>query len=227
MVQSSFFHTFVLKQPARFVTRSCYNVNVPKVVDHEERRRELAEAVWRVILRDGVEGVSVREVSAEAGWSTGALRHYFGTKEELLASAARLLEERVIRRLEERPRDLTPREAVRAALCEVLPLDEERRTEGMLWFAYASRSLVDTKIAEEHEIVFDGVRMLCARITREMAAIGRLDPELDPDTEASRLHALVDGLAVHGLLGRIDESEILAVLDAHLDEILRDPREAG
>jgi len=226
MIQT-FFSYVRVKTTNIFVTHSCYDINMPKIVDHEERRRELAEAVWRVILRDGVEGVSVREVSAEAGWSTGALRHYFGTKEELLASAARLLEERVIRRLEERPRDLTPREAVRAALCEVLPLDDERRTEGNLWFAYASRSLVDKKIAEKHEIVFDGVRKLCGMIMHEMAAIGRLDPDLDPDTEASRLHALVDGLAVHGLLGRIDESEILTVLDAHLDEILREPPEAG
>ncbi|MGB3635817.1 MAG: TetR family transcriptional regulator, partial [Rubrobacteraceae bacterium] len=68
---------------------------MPKIVDHEERRRELAEAVWRVILRDGVEGVSVRNVAAEAGWSTGALRHYVGTKEDLLASATQLLDERV------------------------------------------------------------------------------------------------------------------------------------
>jgi len=200
---------------------------MPKIVNHEERRRELAEAVWRVILRGGVEGVSVRAVSTEAGWSTGALRHYFGTKEELLASAARLLEERVIGRLEKRPRGLTPREAVRALLCEVLPLDDERRTEGALWFAYASRSLVDTKIAEEHAIVFDGVRKLCGMITQEMAALGQLDPDLDPDKEAGRLHALVDGLAVHGLLGRIDEAEILAVLDAHLDVILREPQEPG
>ena len=200
---------------------------MPKIVDHEERRRELAEAVWRVILRDGVEGISLREVSAESGWSTGALRHYFGTKEELLASAARLLEERVIRRLEGRPRGLTPREAVRAALCEVLPLDDERRTEGTIWFAYASRSLVDRRIAEEHEIVFEGVRKLCTVITHEMAEIGQLDPDLDPGREAGRLHALVDGLAVHGLLGQIDESEILAVLDAHLDEILREPQRSG
>src|SRR3712207_1581760 len=182
---------------------------MPKIVNHEERRRELAEAVWRVILREGVEGVSVRTVSKEAGWSTGALRHYFGTKEELLASAARILEERVIGRLEKRQRGLTPREAVRAALCEVLPLDDKRRTEGALWFAYANRSLVDRKIAEEHAIVFDGVRKLCCMITREMAALGQLDPDLDPDKEAGRLHALVDGLAVHGLLGRIDEAEIL------------------
>ena len=196
---------------------------MPKVVDHEERRRELAGAVWRVILRDGVEGVSVREVAAEAGWSAGALRHYFGTKEELLASAARLLEERVVRRLQKSTGGLTPREAVRAALCEVLPLDEDRRMEGEVWFAYMSRSLVDKKIAEEHGIVFDGVRELCVRITREMSKIGHLAPGLDSDREAARLHALVDGLAVHGLVERLSEDEMLAVLDAHLDEILREP----
>ena len=195
---------------------------MPKVVDHEERRRELAGAVWRVILRDGVEGVSVREVAAEAGWSTGALRHYFGTKEELLASAVRLLEERVIRRLQKSTDGLEPREAVRAALCEVLPLDEDRRMEGSIWFAYISRGLVDKKIAEEHEIIFDGLRELCVRIIHEMAEIGHLAPGLDPDREAARLHALVDGLAVHGLVGRIDEDEMLAVLDGHLDGILRE-----
>lgn len=201
---------------------------MPKVVDHEERRRELAGAVWRVILRDGVEGVSVREVAAEAGWSTGALRHYLGTKEALLVAAARLLEDRVVRRLESRAGGRTPREAVRAALCEVLPLDEERRIECRVWLAFANRSLVDARIADEHRgLLFDGIRELCGRITHEMSGIGMLAPGLDPDVEAARLHAVVDGLAVHGLLGRIGEDETLAVLDAHLDEILREPGEVG
>lgn len=198
---------------------------MPKIVDHEERRRELAEAVWRVILRDGVEGVSVREVAAEAGWSAGALRHYFGTKEALLVSAARLLEERVMGRLAGGPRGRTPREAVRAALCEVLPLDEERRREGAIWLAYANRSMVDGRIADEHEIVFDGMRELCVRVTREMSRLGHLAPGLDPDLEAGRLHALVDGLALHGLLGRIGEDELLAVLDGHLGRIIVDVEE--
>jgi len=196
---------------------------VPKVVDHEERRRELAEAVWRVILRSGVEGVSVREVAAEAGWSSGALRHYLGTKDELLAAAARLLEERVVRRLMVRPDGLTPREAVLAALCEVLPLDDERRTEGRIWLAFVNRSLVDERVAQEHRrLLFDGVRELCGRVVHEMAGLGFLVPSLDPDAEAARLHALVDGLAVHGLLGRIGKDEMLAVLDDHLGKILRE-----
>ncbi len=183
----------------------------------------MAEAVWRVILHDGVEGVSVRNVAAEAGWSTGALRHYVGTKEDLLASATQLLEERVRRRFENRHYSSTPREAVRAVLCEVLPLDEERRTEGALWFAFAARSLVDPRIAEEYGVVFDGVRELCSRVVHHMREGGWLVSSLDPEVETANLHALVDGLAVHGLMGRLDEDQMLSALDSHLGRIIRDP----
>lgn len=196
---------------------------MPKIVDHIERRRELSEAVWRVILRDGVEGVSVRNVAAEAGWSTGALRHYVETKENLLASATQLLDERVRKRFETGRYDGTPREVVRGLLCEILPLDRERRTEGALWFAFAARSLVDPRIAEEYEVVFDGVRELCRRVIYQMDEGGWLISELDPEIEMARLHALVDGLAVHGLMGRISEEETLEVLDAHLERIIRVP----
>ncbi len=196
---------------------------MPKIVDHKERRRELAEAVWRVILRDGVEGVSVRNVAAEASWSTGALRHYFGTKEDLLASATQLLDERVRGRIESKRHGDTPREAARSVLCEILPLDEERRADGALWFAFAARSLVDPRVAEEHAPVFDGARELCRRVAHGMADVGWLSPGLDPEKEAGRLHALVDGLALHGLMGRLGEQEMLDVLDMHLRRIIRDP----
>ena len=195
---------------------------MPKVVDHVERRRELAEAVWRVILRDGIEGVSVRNVAVEADCSTGALRHYFGTKEELLSSATQLLEERAIARFTSKQYDGTPREAIRAVLCEILPLDEERRTEGDLWFAFAARSLVDPRISKEHGPVFDGAREVCVRITRQMAEGGWLYPGLEPDVEAARLHALIDGLAMHMLMRRVDEREAISTLDAHLVQIIRD-----
>jgi AcrR family transcriptional regulator len=195
---------------------------VPKEVDHEERRERIAEAVWRVILREGVAGVSIRKVAAEAGLSTGALVHYVATKEELLASADRLLVGRVVGRLEARPKSDTVRGAVRSALCEVLPLDAERRTESAVWFALAGRALVDKGAAGRHYSIFDGTRELCRRITRQLAAGGHLAPGLDPEGEAGRLQALVDGLAVEGLVGRLGNEEILGVLDGHLDEIMRE-----
>src|SRR3954468_19086864 len=72
---------------------------MPKVVDHEERRAELREAVWRLASRDGLEAVTVRGVAEEAGCSTGALVHYFDDKEELLLFAFRTVADRVMRRV--------------------------------------------------------------------------------------------------------------------------------
>ena len=72
---------------------------MPKVVDHEERRSELAAAVWRLASRDGLEAVTVRRVAEEAGWSTGAVVHYFADKEDLLLFAFSTVADRVRTRL--------------------------------------------------------------------------------------------------------------------------------
>src|SRR4030095_7790842 len=72
---------------------------MPKVAYHEERRAERCAAVWRLASREGLEAVTVRRVAEEAGWSTGAVVHYFSDKEELLLFAFRTLADRVGRRL--------------------------------------------------------------------------------------------------------------------------------
>ena len=64
-------------------------------IDSQSRRRELGEALWRVVLRDGIEAASVRKVAAEAGISKGSLRHVFPTQSELLAFAMQLIVDEV------------------------------------------------------------------------------------------------------------------------------------
>jgi len=45
---------------------------MPKGVDHDERRAELAEAVWRVVETDGLEGLTMRRIAHEALQLIGA-----------------------------------------------------------------------------------------------------------------------------------------------------------
>ena len=66
-----------------------------KQVDHAARRRAIADALWRVVAREGFEGVSLRHVAAEAGVSMGMVQHYFHTKEQMLLFALDSMEERV------------------------------------------------------------------------------------------------------------------------------------
>jgi AcrR family transcriptional regulator len=197
---------------------------MPKIVDHEERRRELAHAVWRVIRRDGVERASVRTVAEEAGWSPSALRHYFATQSELLAFAMRLVVERIEARISKLDRPTEAREAVEQVLHELLPLDEERRAENEVWLAFTARALVDPELRAHHDEVHDALHQACASALETLAAPGRAQLGRQTALQVERLHALTDGLAVHTALRPelMPPETIVAVLRLHLDALDRE-----
>jgi AcrR family transcriptional regulator len=201
---------------------------VPKVVDHEQRRRELAHAVWRVIRRDGVDHASVRTVADEAGWSPGALRHYFGTQSELLAFAMRLVVERIEARVAALDRAAEPREAVEQVLHELVPLDAERRAENEVWLAFTARALIDPQLRAQHNEVHDALHQACRSTLETLAADSLGDANSASALQAERLHALIDGLAVHTALrpDLMPPDTIVAVLRLHLDALHREAASA-
>jgi AcrR family transcriptional regulator len=193
---------------------------VPKVVDHEQRRRELAAAVWQVIAQDGVDGVSIRSVAAASGWSSGALRHYFSTRGELLAFAC----EQVIEQVTERITGLQPAggpvEAVRAILLETMPVDDNRRTEGTIAFSFLALGLGDPELAQVQRRHFTEMYELCLQLVRGLAEHDALAPTGDDmETLARRMHAVVDGLTVHALAGHLTADKMVAQLDGYLMDL--------
>jgi AcrR family transcriptional regulator len=191
---------------------------VPKVVDHEGRREDIAEALLRLVERDGVERVSLRAVAAEAGWSTGVLAHYFGDKDELLTFAFERVHrngaERAERRVAAAP---SPAAAVRALLAEALPLDATRRREARLWFAYLERARTDAAMAE---VVRRHYRLWSERLEAALTTAG-LDGPAAHDG-ALELLALVDGLTVQALAAprRLPATTQERALDASLRRLL-------
>lgn len=190
---------------------------MPKFVDHDERRRELAGAVWRVIVRDGVAEVSIRSVAAEAGWSSGALRHYFATRAELLAFAC----ERVIEQVTERLSALRPAGSARDAVVEVLlqtmPVDESRHTEASIAFAFLALGLGDPELARVQRLHFTSMYELCLRLVQQLVPDSG---PADAQALAQRLHAVVDGLTVHVLAGHLTTEAMVDQLTAHVDELI-------
>jgi len=190
---------------------------VPKIVDHGLRRRELAAAVWQVITRDGVDAVSMRSVAAASGWSSGALRHYFSTRDELLAFACEHVIEQVTERIQALRPSGTPVEAVRAILLETMPADETRRTECSIAFAFLALGLGDRRLAEVQRRHFTSMYELCLRLIHELGDRDALAPTTHtPETLARHLHAVVDGLTVHALAGHLTADEMVTQLDTYL-----------
>ncbi|WP_433002696.1 TetR/AcrR family transcriptional regulator [Kribbella sp. CA-294648] len=189
---------------------------MPKIVDAAERRRHLAEAAWRVILRDGLEQASVRNVAREAGLSNGSLRHMFGTQAELLVFAMNQVVERIERRLEALDSAGDPRATAERFLLELLPLDRTRQEENLVWLAFTARALVDPELRECAERSYDALRAGCRRWVTAIAG-----DRVDVEQEADRLHALLDGLAVHAATRpEVATAEKLrSVLAGHLDTL--------
>jgi AcrR family transcriptional regulator len=194
---------------------------VPKIVDHERRRRELGHAVWRVVRRDGIDHASVRTVAEEAGWSPGTLRHYFPTQSELLAFAMELVVERIEGRIATLDRPLNPREAVEQVLHELLPLDEERRAENEVWLAFTARALIDSHLRAQYNEVHDALHQACASALETLAAAERASAGPETALQVERLHALTDGLAVHTALrpDLMAPERIVAVVRLHLEAL--------
>ncbi|MEU8317899.1 TetR family transcriptional regulator C-terminal domain-containing protein [Nonomuraea sp. NPDC048881] len=199
---------------------------MPKVVDPEARRDEVADAVFRVVRRAGFEQASLRNVAEEAGLAIGSVRHYFAGHTELMTFAMRASIERISARLEERVGPLLAArngeeraELVEQMLSELLPLDEPRLEEAAVWLAFTTAARTRPELRPQAREAYDGMRRLVGRIIEGIAAHGRLDADVEVETE--RLCALIDGLTVEGVLHpeRMTPGLMRRCLRRHLDTL--------
>jgi AcrR family transcriptional regulator len=195
---------------------------MPRLADHEQRRRQIAEAVWRIASTRGLEDVSLRKVAAEAGVSLRLVQYYFGTRDDLLLGALEILNADAgesIRTGLGPEEDTTPREVLRAVLAGMLPVGDERRTRYLVHLAYFVRSLSDPGLAS----AFQAAPPELERLTADLLAWGRERGEVAPDLEllpeAELLLSSVDGLQTSIILGRRTPEAAIALIDHQLDRL--------
>jgi AcrR family transcriptional regulator len=197
---------------------------MPRKVDHRARRDTIAESVWRVSARGGIEAVTMRHVAAEAGMSLGQVQHYVHSKDELLGFAYELLTDRITARVTQHatPQDdeePQPRQIVRDALTELLPLDPGRQAEARFLLMFLAQAAVSPEFAARigkghvdlHTFVADQIRRAQRR--------GTVAVHLDANHEARALLAVLDGLTAYVLVGHHTAQDAQQALDDHLDTL--------
>jgi AcrR family transcriptional regulator len=60
---------------------------MPRVVDHERRKRDIADAVWRVIAEEGLAAVTFRRIAKDLGGSTTLVTEAFSNRVDMLTFA--------------------------------------------------------------------------------------------------------------------------------------------
>jgi AcrR family transcriptional regulator len=166
-----------------------------------KRFDEIAAAARRVIIRDGLEATTLREISREGGFTTGVLTHYFPDKQALIAGTfAAVSREWIASARAAMHAAATGPELVAAFVSVSVPADPERQAEWRLWgemWSYAGTNREFMIELDATDAMWSAeIRVMLERLEDD----GLLPATLDPSAEAIVLARLVDGIGLRAWL---------------------------
>ncbi|HEX4268659.1 MAG TPA: TetR family transcriptional regulator C-terminal domain-containing protein [Steroidobacteraceae bacterium] len=194
---------------------------MPKIVDHEKRRDEIALVACRVVAEGGFDQATIVRIAREAGYTTGMVAHYFDTKQDIIIAALRLMLRRIDERLQrnsegERPELLT-------LLAEMLPVDEERYVECAFWIAFWGQVTADKRLKRINAWVHGEYQRLYERcLSRAWPEWQRWSAEAR-DSVLRSVSTFINGLTASTVANRSDWPAEKQVAQMRLQvELLRD-----
>jgi AcrR family transcriptional regulator len=175
------------------------------------------DAARQVIIRNGLEATTLRDIAREGGFTTGLLSHHFADKRDVIVAAfAGASRDFTAWAWAELDRARTLEELVAALLRVSCPADHDRRAEWRLWaemWVYAGR---DHEFAQQIEVTDAVWTRMVRSVLERCQAEGRLRPGVDLDLQAEIVNRLIDGLGLRAWLSHDWESP-----RACLEEYLR------
>jgi AcrR family transcriptional regulator len=160
----------------------------------EKQRALILEKALEVLSESGYRGATIREIAARCEMSHQALRHYFPTKDGLLAEALHLRDDR-LRQFFEQPDGLPAEELISFAREN---LRHSRHVE--MYTVAASESAQPGH--PSHDYYADYYRGIVSAVTRALSrpeVRSRMPAALDPESVARIVLALQDGLQLQWL----------------------------
>lgn len=194
---------------------------MPKIVDHDHKRKLIAETAWKIIETEGIEKASIRRIASEAGMSAGALRHYFSNQDELLLFIMDYFLARGKERSKNKSWSQDPFIAVQETLLELVPVDRDKQAEAGVWLVFVIRSLTSAALNTKKAELIEGEYILMKALLEILIKAGYVKKDIDIELEKLRLSAVIEGLSIHALLRpdifTIEKTE--QIITHHLKEL--------
>ena len=196
---------------------------MPRRVDHEERRRQIAAALVDIAATRGLQAVTMREVAAQASVSLRLVQYYFSTKQELLTATwgylAQRLSDRIISRAAAIGQGLPPRTVLAVTLGAVLPTDAASRHDALAGAAFYATALTSPGFADSAMQYPNMLERFLAAEIRKGQNAGQVPVGRDATVDAALLLALTNGLTSSVLAGQRDADAAGELLNYHLDQV--------
>lgn len=165
--------------------------------DHDGRREEIALAAAEVIASRGLEQLTLRDLAAALGVTTGVLTHYFPSKDALVAFTKELVFDLRFARAQQAAEGTPGIERLHAIVAEMLPVDAERRTGWRVLVAFHGSAVASAAMRRAHDRRMRRWFALFEEAVGPLTAAGVLAPDADTRRVAMAVALFVEGMAIH------------------------------
>ncbi|MBS0473497.1 MAG: TetR/AcrR family transcriptional regulator [Proteobacteria bacterium] len=195
---------------------------MPKIVDHDVRRDDIARAAFRVIRRKGVARATIRDIARESGCSVGAVVHYIPSKDHIFLQAAEYSTHVIRGRMESAEAANSGLEALRQVLYQGLPAGDDMLGHWKIWFGFWQLSETSELIrAATHDRYGESYRRY-GRLIRAAQKSGEIRPDINVADATASLICQMDGMGVHTLISghKLSTTRLRRQIDAWIDRTL-------
>ncbi|MFC7449351.1 TetR/AcrR family transcriptional regulator [Rhodococcus daqingensis] len=159
------------------------------------------EAAVRVIAQDGVRGLRVEKLAAEAGVSTALIYYHFQDRAGVLRSALDHINDRAERYADDVSTSTDPRTQLEQMLLLEIQGAPEVRENSIAWGELRASAVFSDDLREPLRTTTEAWARDAETLIRHAQAAGLANPTVDPADAGERLTALVEGLSERWLSG--------------------------
>lgn len=140
---------------------------MPKIIDHDQRRREIVEVAKKLIMDGGFEAATMRSIVTAAGFANGALKHYFSSKDAIVAATFESVLGENAARMDALDASVPPLQSLRDVVEVGMPLDEHRIASGRVLLALWEHAMANPDLALSYRRLLEKWH---GRLTERIAA---------------------------------------------------------
>jgi AcrR family transcriptional regulator len=194
-------------------------------MSYDDRRIEVTQAAWRVIVRDGLDRTSMRAIAQELGSSTGVVTHYFRDKEDLILFALEQVFENALEHMQACGKGRQGLDRLEQMIFSALPLEDTDKADWKIWIAFLGYSIGREHLVQEHRNRYDRLRKILRQELADLQAAKLIRADLDLTLEANALITLVDGIGTGAVIcpEQFSAEQQQYLVHRHINALLASP----
>ncbi|QIH78892.1 TetR/AcrR family transcriptional regulator [Macrococcoides canis] len=169
---------------------------MPKLVNHESKKQLILEIAYHNIQELGKQGTSVRSIASAAKMTPGQIRYYFPNQSTLLSEILNMLTESIETNIKSifMNQKIPIEKRIVDAILLTMPLDKKRTADMIVWLA-----VQEENNAIDENTMSDEIYILVQTSFELLQQANKINQSIDKEKAITKLHALIDGLALHKL----------------------------